>query len=78
MKNPDMTSHDHVFRACTRNVPLTSWPAEVLAKVFWSLQSEEDLAMHIGSGAGGGTHTPNDGVGGTMHSEPPNSDTSGP
>jgi len=37
-----LTSHDHVFRACTRNVSLTSLPAEVLAKIFWSLQSEED------------------------------------
>jgi len=37
-------------------------------------------AVCIGGGAGGagGTAPPNDGVGGTMHSGPPNSDTSGP
>jgi len=33
--------------------------------------------VFIGGGAGG-TQPPNDGVGGTMHSGPPNSDTSGP
>ena len=39
----------------------------------------EDISIGGGATGGRGGHRPpNDGVGGTMHSGPPNSDTSGP